>query len=179
MLRAAKHLDVHPHRPFAALKVTSKGHSMQRRAISALLPAVLALWNPGPVSSVDAYRGNGTRSGSDEDGACTGVSTSGPARRQTSPEPGQASTRGPTWRQTSPEPGQVQVQVGQGTRTGQAPSLQRKRAHIFRIYCIWMGKIRTLCQKYVYGLPTSTPGESQHIVALGTRDSRGAVLALL
>ncbi len=47
---------------------------MQRRAISALLPAVLALWNPGPVSSVDAYRGNGTRGGSDEDEARTGAS---------------------------------------------------------------------------------------------------------
>ncbi len=47
---------------------------MQRRAISALLPAALALWNPGPVSSVDAYRGNGTRGGSDEDEARTGAS---------------------------------------------------------------------------------------------------------
>jgi hypothetical protein len=45
MLRAAKHLDAHADRPFAAaqgdkgtLRVTRKGLPMQRRALSAPLP---------------------------------------------------------------------------------------------------------------------------------------------
>ena len=53
-VNSAKHLDAHRDRPFAAaqgdkgaLRVTRKGHPMQRRALS-------ALWNPGPVSQIDA-----------------------------------------------------------------------------------------------------------------------------
>jgi DNA-binding CsgD family transcriptional regulator len=46
MLRAAKHLDAHPDRPFAALRVTRKGHPIQLRAIYALMPS-----RPRPMES--------------------------------------------------------------------------------------------------------------------------------
>src|SRR6266568_4359122 len=79
----------------------------------------------------DEDGGNGMRSGANE--ASTGPGPEGQDQRA---------------RSGANEASTGQVHESKGTRTGQAPSLQRKRARIFRIYYIWMGKIRTLCQKY-------------------------------
>jgi hypothetical protein len=63
MLSAAKHLGAQRARPFAALRVTSRAIPCNDLHALFVCPAALAVWNPGPVASVDAYQGRyiGTR----------------------------------------------------------------------------------------------------------------------
>ena len=50
MLSAAKHLDAHPDRPFATLRVTRKAIPFNDVQSLLICLAALALWNPGPLS---------------------------------------------------------------------------------------------------------------------------------